>query len=308
MEILFSNPIKIKPTILTSLLPFILLFIVISYSSLIKTTEFSTQTVSEFGANLSQLIELRGYKAFDHYVTSPDGYILNLVEVVNPAIYNGTFGIRNNHKDPILFIHGSITNGKFFVINSIGSTPKNYENLNISSLSREQIHKLFQDDPTTNSLPLLASNFGHSVWILNRRGGYQSQGHVNEKAYKPWTLTKAFSAIFGSSKKNGESETSNLTSFKRLETENYSTFRVLKDIIFKNPKIDLNSIENQFNQKYWNYSLDDEARFDIPASMNHVLDETGKKKLSLVGHSAGSNLIFMVQILYPELQEKSKFL
>lgn len=94
-------------TLVTSLLSvsFIVLFLI---TSLTETDESNDLVPGEFGANLSQLIELRGYKAHDHFVTTPDGYILNLVEIVNPAIIE----FKSNNKDPLLFIHGSICNGK----------------------------------------------------------------------------------------------------------------------------------------------------------------------------------------------------
>lgn len=276
----------------------------------INALENSQPIVNEFSANLSQLIELRGFKAYDHFITTKDGYILNLVEVLNPQIYNGTFKIRNNHKDPILFIHGSITNGKVFVINSSGAVPKNCADLDISSMNEEQIYKLLRDDQSANSLPLLASNFGHSVWILNRRGGYQSQGHINAKPFLDNSITNTLASFLSkSSRKTSENpgqDSSNHTILIRLRRDNQSKFKLLRDIIFKNPKIDLNNIENQFNRKYWNFTLDDEAKFDIPAVIDHVLSETGKQRLSLVGHSAGSNLILMAQIIYPELEHKSK--
>lgn len=98
-------------TLVTSLLSvsFIVLFLITSFiTSLTETDESNDLVPGEFGANLSQLIELRGYKAHDHFVTTPDGYILNLVEIVNPAIIE----FKSNNKDPLLFIHGSICNGK----------------------------------------------------------------------------------------------------------------------------------------------------------------------------------------------------
>lgn len=278
----------------------------------INALESGQPTINEFTANLSQLVDLRGFKAYDHFVTTKDGYILNLVEVVNPAIYNGTFKIRNNNKDPILFIHGSITNGKFFVINSIGAVPKNFAHLDISSMNEEQIYKLLQEDQTASSLPLLASNFGHSVWILNRRGGYQSQGHINTKPFLEKPIANILTSFLSKSgiktSEKFRQASNNHTVLYRRRRDNQSTLKLLRDIIFKHPKFNFNSIENQFNRKYWNFTLDDEAKFDIPAVIDHVLSETGKQKLSLVGHSAGSNLILMAQIIYPELEQKSKCL
>lgn len=61
-----------------------------------------------FMGTTSDLIRLRGFEAIDHNVTTSDGYILNLVELLNPTIPNGysadkrvmicIHGIRNNAK------------------------------------------------------------------------------------------------------------------------------------------------------------------------------------------------------------------
>lgn len=156
-------------------------------------------------------------------------------------------------------------------------------------------------------MPFAASDFGHSVWIMNRRGGQYSQKHINMTAYKPGPIASAVSSFFGLFGKTGKSRTnSNNSLVDRPNSKNYNKFKVLRDIIFKNPKFNLNNIENQFNRKYWNWTLDDEAKFDIPCLINYVLNKTGRERVSLVGHSAGSNLSLMSMIVHPELQAKSK--
>ena len=45
-------------------------------------------------------------------------------------------------------------------------------------------------------------------------------------------------------------------------------------------------------QKFWDYSLDEFAKYDVPAMIKFILHKTGNKKLSIVGFSQGSAQVF----------------
>eukprot|EP00927_Polykrikos_kofoidii_P027643 TRINITY_DN24246_c0_g1_i1.p1 TRINITY_DN24246_c0_g1~~TRINITY_DN24246_c0_g1_i1.p1 ORF type:complete len:392 (-),score=55.21 TRINITY_DN24246_c0_g1_i1:127-1302(-) len=51
------------------------------------------------------------------------------------------------------------------------------------------------------------------------------------------------------------------------------------------------SLNPTFNEQFWNFSFPEIGRYDIPANINHILNATSKKTLSLVGHSQGTSAI-----------------
>lgn len=61
------------------------------------------------------------------------------------------------------------------------------------------------------------------------------------------------------------------------------------------------------HENYWNYTLDEEVRYDLPQVIDLVLNVTNRPKISLVGHSTGGALILMALAKYPELSERSKY-
>ena len=40
--------------------------------------------------------------------------------------------------------------------------------------------------------------------------------------------------------------------------------------------------------EFWNFSFIEMGQFDLPAFVDHILDRTGKEKLTYVGHSMGT--------------------
>jgi len=43
--------------------------------------------------------------------------------------------------------------------------------------------------------------------------------------------------------------------------------------------------------EFWNFSHIEMGQFDLPAFVDHVLETTGKSKLSYVGHSMGTSIM-----------------
>lgn len=260
-------------------------------------------TYDELDKTVAELVELRGFIAKNHYVTTTDGYILNVVEVINPEI-------NEPNKIPVLFIHGTVTNGKCFLINSAGAKPRDYSNLNASSMSFEELENILGNDPTANTLPLLLSNFAHSVWIVNRRGGYESQGHVGENTQPfPNPLINGEQALVGGVAPLPRLDDQSTPQQRKKRDVNPGIYEPISGLIssfFKVPNIDLSSLPNTVNPRYWNFSLDEQALYDIPEVIYYVLSQTAKEKLSIVSHSAGGTLTLMSLINYPDLADKCK--
>jgi len=148
----------------------------------------------------TEYIEAKGYRAEDHFVTTPDGYILGLHRI--PATQStdnadGADPATETPLRPVLIIHGFMQSSEAFAIRQKAS----------------------------DSLPLVLADAGYDVWLGNNRGNKYSHKHLHKK-----------------------------------------------------PK----------NEDFWDYSLDDLARFDLPSMIDHVLAQTGAKSLTLIGFSQGT--------------------
>lgn len=230
-------------------------------------------------------IRLRGYLAFNHKVTTSDGYILNLVQAINPLVKEPT-------KEPLLFVHGTHAFSKMFCAvpdNETDILVKDYSDQNSSQMSDEQLNSLLVDDPASQSLVWLALNFGHHVWLLDRRGSAPSLGHVD--------LDKQASLPANGVNRVSRHLLQDLFGDEPLQ---------IKSTHYKPTSRELDSLAQTINPKYWNFSLDEQAKYDIPAVTQYVLNQSQFQRLIYVGHSAGSTLALAALIETPELAEKSK--
>ncbi|XP_045463037.1 lipase 1-like [Harmonia axyridis] len=57
-------------------------------------------------------------------------------------------------------------------------------------------------------------------------------------------------------------------------------------------------------KEFWDFSWHEIGMYDIPAMVDHILSETGKKKLHYVGHSQGGTALYIMTSMKPEYQEK----
>ncbi|XP_017844959.2 lipase 1 [Drosophila busckii] len=58
------------------------------------------------------------------------------------------------------------------------------------------------------------------------------------------------------------------------------------------------------DRAYWNFSFHEIGYYDLAAKIDFVLQQTGKSKLSYVGHSQGTTSIFVLTSSRPEYNEK----
>ncbi|XP_036064057.1 lipase member K isoform X1 [Onychomys torridus] len=58
--------------------------------------------------------------------------------------------------------------------------------------------------------------------------------------------------------------------------------------------------------QYWAFSLDEMAKYDLPATINLILEKSGQKELFYVGHSQGTTIAFIAFSTNPELAKKIK--
>ncbi|PSN46066.1 Lipase 1 [Blattella germanica] len=56
--------------------------------------------------------------------------------------------------------------------------------------------------------------------------------------------------------------------------------------------------------KFWNFSFHEMGVYDLPASLNWVLNITGRDKLFYVGHSMGTTMFFVMASTLPQYNDK----
>lgn len=263
-----------------------------------STLADSISSDDEVNKTTYEIVKLRGFTAINHYLTTTDGYILNLVQCKNPLINNGTRGV-------VLFIHGTATNANFYIVNSVGAHPIDHSNIDINSKSEEELKELFKNDPNRNSFPFLLLTLGYDVILFNRRGTYQSQGHVGANT-QPYLnpITNIAETLFGGLPRGRSSPE---TRFKRqasnstLDNNNEDTTDatgLLKGFS------DILSFGNIINPRYWNYTFDQQIFIDFPQVIDFILDLTQHEKLAVVGHSNGGLITLAALSAIPEINDK----
>lgn len=60
--------------------------------------------------------------------------------------------------------------------------------------------------------------------------------------------------------------------------------------------------------KYWKFSYDEIARYDLPAVIDHVLIKTNRTFAHYVGHSQGTTVVMAMLSLFPRYNKKLKTL
>ncbi|CAM4582684.1 lysosomal acid lipase/cholesteryl ester hydrolase isoform X2 [Lepidochelys kempii] len=59
-------------------------------------------------------------------------------------------------------------------------------------------------------------------------------------------------------------------------------------------------------EEFWVFSFDEMAKYDLPATINFIVNKTGQEKIYYIGHSQGTTIAFIAFSTMPELAKKIK--
>lgn len=236
----------------------------------------------------SEVLRLRGYLAEDHTVCTQDGYALNLVEAYNPLI-NYTNNPALVNKEAVLFIHGTLFNATGFISHApVSVEPKDFSRLNASKMSPDKLIELYDGSPNVESLVFMLLDFGHKIFLLNRRNTIASRQAYDQK--------HVVSADEDDQSDDGE----------HVQTGARSLFDL--DYLPWNPfSAQVESFSSIEDESYWNFSLDEMAKYDLPDTIEYILRLIKRNSLAALGWSSGGAIIEMGLSTQPILNEKSKF-
>lgn len=140
-----------------------------------ERTEFKELVLSDrsnddsYDDSTREVIEQAGFKSVTHTFTSSDGYVTELIQVINPLADQSKL-----KRPPVMLFHAAITDTTSYVWGSIRQHhpekyPRNFrEDGPISSSNR--------------SLALMLANNGYDVWLVASRGSNRwNIGHVHYK-------------------------------------------------------------------------------------------------------------------------------
>jgi len=259
------------------------------------------------GITAAESLQERGYLAEEHFFVTPDGYRLCLTRGRNPLFKSRRSSSNEilNTKEPILFVHGILSSSPVFLANSAFVRPKDFTHLfgkdiSLGDINVDEFARRLDYDPSLKSLPFLAMNLGHEVWLLNRRGTQKSEyklGHLNrtvEEVLKaiPKTLFDA-RKIISLGGKSRRPKNKRLDFITRLLRK---AFLLNRSLIMDAIKRNFESVAHTFDPNYWAYTMDEQVAYDLPLAVDYILansEPTESGKVSVVGHSMGGALTLL---------------
>ncbi|OTF75582.1 hypothetical protein BLA29_001010 [Euroglyphus maynei] len=162
----------------------IIVYIVVYYTTVndwirVIRTLPGTELHPDVDRDVFGIIESRGFKYERHFITTKDGYILQMIRLINPYLKNGQTKFM-----PVLLHHGYFCSATIWLTAANGSLDEQgffnefYENNNkILTNGSQQVG---------NSLGFVLSAYGYDVWLANYRGNIYSSNHTTLSIDGEW--------------------------------------------------------------------------------------------------------------------------
>ncbi|XP_028159020.1 lipase 1-like [Ostrinia furnacalis] len=68
------------------------------------------------------------------------------------------------------------------------------------------------------------------------------------------------------------------------------------------------TLDPDIDKQFWDFSFHEIALYDLPATIDHILNNTGQPSLSAIGHSQGNTIFYVLGSMRPEYNDKIKIL
>lgn len=153
-------------------------------------------------------------------------------------------------------------------------------------------------------MPLLAMNFGHPIWILNRRGSLESLRRASGAQRPSFECDPGLNSLTLS-----DYSAEQALELAATAAEPLVSLRPLTQLMSSLASYSELSerLRVTCDRSFWNYSYDQQASGDLPQVVDYVLErEDPSDKLILFGHSAGAALQLMALSERPELTDRSE--
>lgn len=274
-------------------LKLLLVFSAIGFVFLLEATKVCGQNDDPLGRDflfkeVDEIMRQHEYKATEHIVTTHDGYRISLIRCTNPLINNGRKGL--DEKEVVVIIHGTLANNNYIVVKSVNARPKDYRETDPSKMSVDELDKFLANDPARGNLCMLMLQFGHECWFVNKRGSPRSRTRVN--GHNPG-LEKTKGSISGLKSIVEHS-------FKELSSPGAQPMAIFNSLTTQLYE----QITKIANGDFWEYSLDEQAEYDVPQSIEYILKVTKRKTLAVIGHSTGGAITAMALANEPSIAAK----